>query len=81
MLVPVPVFGDTPLLGKIAQVVVDPAVAPVSVKLAVLPVLMDVVEPDTMPGSTGVHGIHALTVAVTALEALLKQPLADLPYK
>ncbi|CAN1571903.1 hypothetical protein MCERE19_03295 [Spirosomataceae bacterium] len=70
MLVPVPVFGDTPLLGKIAQVVV-PAVAPVRVKLAVLPVLIDAAEPDTTPGSTGVHGIHALTVAVTALDAAL----------
>jgi hypothetical protein len=67
----VPVLGDTPLLGKIAQVVVAPAVAPVSVKVAVLPVLIDAAEPDTTPGSTGVHGIHALTVAVTALDAAL----------
>ena len=81
VLVPVPVLGDTPLLGKIAQVVVAPAVAPVSVNDAVLPVLMDATEADAMPGSTGVHGIHALTVAVTALEASLKQPLADLAYK
>jgi hypothetical protein len=77
----VPVFGDTPLLGKIDQVVVAPAVAPVRVKLAVLPVLIDAAEPDTIPGSTGVHGIHALTVAVTALDAALKQPDVDFPYR
>jgi hypothetical protein len=71
VLVPVPALGDTPLLGKIAQVVVVPAVAPVRVKLAVLPVLIDAAEPDTTPGSTGVHGTHALTVAVTALDAAL----------
>lgn len=81
VLVPVPVLGDTPLVGKITQVVVAPADAPVRVKVAVLPVLILAAEAVAIPGSTGVQGVQELTVAVTRLDAALKQPPADLAYK
>lgn len=81
VLVPVPVLGDTPLVGKITQVVVAPADAPVRVKVAVLPVLMLAAEAVAIPGSTGIQGVQELTVAVTTLDAALKQPPADLAYK
>jgi hypothetical protein len=52
-------------------VVVTPAVAPVKVNVAVLPVLMLAAEAVAIPGSTGVQGVQEVTVAVTALEAAL----------
>ena len=67
VVVPVPVLGDTLVLGIMVQVVVAPGVAPTRVKLAVPPVLMLAAEAIAIPGSTGLQGIQVTTVAVTGV--------------